>query len=270
MKRINKKGKIVLIILLILLIFGIYLIINNKEKQSHLDSNINLEVENDSEKKVITNDVEYELRDGEVIVGTTNKGYKITELDGVTYIDGILLVNKTYPLPSTYQPKNPYKEITSDYLYGADYIEDYVMEAYLKMESDAKKEGLSLRITSGYRSYNVQNDLYNNYVTRDGKEEADTYSARAGHSEHQSGLCFDLNGTNTNFINTPEGKWLNDNSYKYGFILRYPNGATNYTGYMYEGWHFRYVGVELATKLYNNGNWLSLEEYYGITSEYLN
>lgn len=272
-KKINKKGKMVLIILFILIAFLIYFVINNRDDQRiKSDPNVNLEVKNDKEQKVITNNNdngnEYKLREGEVIVGTTNKGYMITELDGITYVDGVLIVNKTYPLPSKYQPQSPYKEITNDYLYGADYIEDYVMEAYLKMEADAKSEGLSLKITSGYRSYSVQNDLYNNYAARDGKEAADTYSARAGHSEHQSGLCFDLNGTNPNFINTPAGKWLNDNSYKYGFILRYPNGATNYTGYMYEGWHFRYVGVDLATKLYNNGNWLSLEEYYGITSEY--
>ena len=179
-----------------------------------------------------------------------------------------MIVNKSYPLPSSYQPQNPYKEITSDYLYGGDYIEKDVMEAYLKMQADAVKEGLNLKISSGYRSYKVQVELYNNYVSRDGKEAADKYSARPGYSEHQSGLCFDLNGTNAHFIETKEGKWLNDNCYKYGFVLRFPSGSEDKTGYMYEGWHFRYVGKELATKLYNNGQWISIEEYYGLTSVY--
>lgn len=229
---------------------------------------INKEKKIDIEAEKVVKKEQYNLRDGEEIIGKSDKGYVITKLDGITYVDGVLIVNKTYPLPATYKPKSPYKEITSDFLYGGDYIEDYVMEAYLKMETDAKGEGLTLKITSGYRSYNVQVDLYNEYKKRDGKEAADTYSARAGYSEHQSGLCFDLNGTNKDFISTKEGKWLNDNAYKYGFILRFPPDSTDYTGYMYEGWHFRYVGVDLATKLYNNGNWISLEEYYGITSKY--
>ena len=111
-------------------------------------------------------------------------------------------------------------------------------------------------------------NLYNNYVNRDGVVAADTYSARAGHSEHQSGLAFDVNTINDSFANTEEGKWLNDNCYKYGFILRYPNGKSDETGYQYEPWHFRYVGVELAEKLYNNGNWITVEDYFGITSRY--
>ena len=73
---------------------------------------------------------------------------------------------------------------------------------------------------------------------------------------------------NSNFDNTAQAKWLSENAYKYGFILRFPKGKENETGYIYESWHFRYVGVELATKLYNNGNWITLEEYLGITSEY--
>lgn len=246
--------------------------------------NKEFKIENKVDNKILNNDqvidskvdnqlvdekkLEYNLREGEEIIGESDKGYLITKLNDVYYVDGILIVNKTYPLPSTYKPVNPYKEITKDYLYGSDYIEDFVMKAYLKMKKDAEKDKVKLKISSGYRSYSVQVGLYDSYKKRDGKEIADTYSARAGFSEHQSGLCFDLNGTNKNFINTKEGKWLNDNCYKYGFILRFPENATEYTGYMYEGWHFRYVGEELAKILYNNGNWISLEEYFGITSKY--
>ena len=111
-------------------------------------------------------------------------------------------------------------------------------------------------------------ELYNNYVMLDGKEAADTYSARPGHSEHQSGLAFDLNTIDDSFTYTNEGKWVNANCYRYGFIILYPKGKDNITGYMHESWHLRYVGVDLATKLYNEGNWITIEEYFGISSSY--
>lgn len=272
-RKLNKKGKTLLIFLIFIIVLLLFL--NFKPKSE------NKIIKETKEEKIIKTDKkveepipkeepidEYKLRDGEEIIGKSEKGYTITKLNDVYYVDGVLIVNKTYALPKTYKPVSPYTEITKDYLYGGDYIEDFVMNEYLKMKEDAKEEGITLTITSGYRSYSVQEELYSSYVKRDGKEAADTYSARAGHSEHQSGLCFDLNGTNKNFINTKEGKWLNDNCYKYGFALRFPEGKEEYTGYMYEGWHFRYVGVDLATKLYNNGNWISLEEYFGLSSKY--
>ena len=184
---------------------------------------------------------------------TTSKGFKGYTKNGITYIDGVLIVNKTYSIPSTYYPGDLTSETRSN------------MNTML---SDAKALGLNIYLSSGFRSYNTQNYIYNNYVSYDGKELADTYSARAGHSEHQTGLAFDVNQVNDTFIGTPEANWLNDNAWKYGFILRYPNGKTNETGYKYESWHFRYVGTELATKLYNDGDWITLEDYFGITSEY--
>ncbi len=183
---------------------------------------------------------------------TTSKGFKGIIKDGITYIDGYLIVNKTYSLPSNF---------------GSSLTKE-TMENFTKMQNAATLEGLNIYISSGFRSYDTQKKLYNNYVKRDGVEAADTYSARAGHSEHQSGLAFDVNIINDTFANTPEAKWLSSNCYKYGFILRYPKGKTNETGYKYESWHFRYVGEELATKLYNNGNWITMENYFGITSQY--
>lgn len=183
---------------------------------------------------------------------TTSKGFKGVTKNGVTYIDGYLIVNKTYTLPSSY----------------GNGLTNATTEAFNKMQAAAKVDGLNIYISSGFRSYSYQKTLYNNYVNRDGVTAADTYSARAGHSEHQSGLAFDVNTINDSFANTEEGKWLNDNCYKYGFILRYPNGKSDETGYQYEPWHFRYVGVELAEKLYNNGNWITVEDYFGITSKY--
>lgn len=183
---------------------------------------------------------------------TTSKGFSGKTVNGITYIDGILIVNKTYSLPSTYG-----NGLTKE-----------TQNAFDEMAAAATLEGLKIWLSSGYRSYSTQNRIYNNYVKRDGKDKADTYSARPGHSEHQSGLAFDVNQINDTFNNSAEAIWLSDNCYKYGFILRYPQGKSDITGYKYESWHFRYVGVELATKLYNNGNWITLEEYYGITSTY--
>ena len=183
---------------------------------------------------------------------TTSKGFKGVTKNGVTYIEGYLVVNKTYTLPSSY----------------GNGLTNATIEAFNKMQAAAKVDGLNIYISSGFRSYSYQKTLYNNYVNRDGVTAADTYSARAGHSEHQSGLAFDVNTINDSFANTEEGKWLNDNCYKYGFILRYPKGKSDETGYQYEPWHFRYVGVELAEKLYNNGNWITVEDYFGITSKY--
>ena len=182
----------------------------------------------------------------------TSKGFPAKTKDGFTYVDGYLVVNKTYSIPSTYNPG-----LNSD-----------VQAQANVMFTAAKTEGLNIYISSGFRSFSYQSTIYNNYVARDGKAEADTYSARPGHSEHQTGLAFDVNQIDSSFDNTPEAKWLADNCYKYGFILRYPKGKTNETGYQYESWHFRYVGTELAEKLYNNGDWITLESYFGLTSEY--
>ena len=182
----------------------------------------------------------------------TSKGFTGKVVAGVTYIDGYLVVNKTYDLPSDY----------------GDGLTDETVNAFNKMNDDAIKEGLNLYISSGYRSYSTQNSIYNSYVSVDGKEKADTYSARAGHSEHQTGLAFDLNTIDDSFTYTKEGRWVHDNCYKYGLILRYPMGKEDVTGYMHESWHLRYVGEDLASKLYNNGDWITLEEYFGIDSKY--
>jgi D-alanyl-D-alanine carboxypeptidase len=189
---------------------------------------------------------------------TTSKGYTITVKNGVTYINGYLIANKTYGLPSSYGPGGLTSETNA---------------AAKKMFAAAKEDGYNMWAQSGYRSYNTQKSLYNNYVSQRGKSAADTFSARPGHSEHQTGLAFDVCATNKPCINsgfdsTAEAKWLANNAYKYGFILRYPSGKQGITGYKYESWHFRYVGVDLATKLYNGGNWITMEEYFGITSQY--
>lgn len=198
----------------------------------------------------------------------TSKGFKIEEIDGVTYVDGVLIANKTYSLPGTFVPTDPDQPVTEERSIKC--LDKTLMSAWNTMHKDASAKGLNLYISSGYRSYNYQVTVYNTYVRTDGVAKADTYSSRPGHSEHQTGLCFDLNTIEDSFQYTDEGKWVNDNCYKYGFCIRFPKGKDQYTGYQYESWHLRYVGVDLATKLYNNGDWLSLEEFFGITSEYPN
>ena len=189
---------------------------------------------------------------GAVLKGLTAKEYKIYEKDGVTYIDGIIIANKTYSLPSDYNPGG---------------LLTVCRQAFDQMAQDAYSySGLSLWELSGFRDYSTQYRIYYNYVSSDGQALADTYSARPGHSEHQTGLALDVNSVQSSFANTDEAAWIAANCHKYGFILRYPYGKSGQTGYIYEPWHIRFVGVDVATKIYNSG--LCLEEYYGITSAY--
>ncbi|MGM9876077.1 MAG: D-alanyl-D-alanine carboxypeptidase family protein [Bacilli bacterium] len=197
-----------------------------------------------------------------VKISKTKNGNTIKNYYGVTYIDNVIIANKTYSLPSNFVPNNL---VTIN---GYIKVVDYVKDAYNELKSDSSVLGLNIYASSGYRSYGDQKYIYDNYVRMDGMVKADTYSARAGYSEHQTGLAIDLNTVNMSFDGTSESNWLKDNCWKYGFIIRYPKDKENITGYMYEPWHIRYVGKELARVLYNNGNWLSLEEYYGIDSKY--
>lgn len=221
-----------------------YIVKDTSDNESSVERKIKI-----VDKPVVkeTNDTKTET------VGKTSKGYTIEKKNGVYYIGEILIANKTYNLPSGYNPGNLLSVFT---------------ENFNKMASDAKKEGINLNIISGFRSYSRQQSIYNNYVSKDGQTAADRYSARPGHSEHQTGLAADINSLSQSFENTNEGKWLNNNCYKYGFIIRFVKDKENETGYMFEPWHIRYVGVDVATKLYNNGNWITLEEYLGITSKY--
>lgn len=198
----------------------------------------------------------------DITTSKSSKGYTIKNDKGVTYIGDTIIVNKTYSLPSSFAPNN--LEDINGYIK----IVDFAKKAFDELKNDAKAAGLNIYASSGYRSYQDQEYIYNNYVRMDGKEAADTYSARAGFSEHQTGLVLDLNTVDISFDNTNESNWLRENSYKYGFIIRYPKGKEDITGYTYEPWHIRYVGKKLAKEIYNNGDYLTLEEYFGIESKY--
>lgn len=183
------------------------------------------------------------------------KGYVGNETlpEEPTYVEGILIASKKYPLPSTYAPGES-KEARA---------------AFEEMAAEAKLSGYDLVAFSTYRSFDYQTTLYEKYVSNDGQEAADRYSARPGYSEHQTGLAFDIGEQHfeqhfarESFGETEAGKWVAANAHKYGFIMRYPNGKEKITGYMYEPWHFRYVGKELAPKVYEAGT--TLEEYFNL------
>ena len=143
------------------------------------------------------------------------------------------------------------------------YINKEAYNAFLDMKNEMNKEGLNIRIISAYRSYDYQEELYNRYLQSDKKEMVDTYSARAGYSEHHTGLAIDVDNTKFDFNKfylTKEFLWMQNNAYKYGFILRYPKDKENITGYKYEPWHYRYVGKDAASYIKKTN--ITYEEYY--------
>lgn len=244
--KLKPKFKILILIILLLLVMTI--LIPKKNNQEYTSKETTTTKTNQKTNK-------------------TSKGYEIEYRDGAYYIANILIANKTYMLSKDWVPTNPIKEIPTSG-FDRNPLDKDAYQAWLEMKSDAAALNLNLWAQSGYRSYNYQKDLYEGYVNKKGKEAADKSSARPGASEHQTGLAFDLNTITTSFKDTEEGKWVNNNCYLYGYIIRYPEGKTNETGYIFEPWHIRYVGKELAKKLYNNGNWITLEEYLGIDSKY--
>lgn len=171
-----------------------------------------------------------------------------------------VLVNKYYKLSSDYEASD-LTIINSKYALGTQKLRYEAAKKFEEMASAMEEENLKIYAGSTYRSFSYQEGLYNRYVKQDGFAEAETYSARAGYSEHQLGLAVDIIGSNWNYLseNDKEYTYLINNSYKYGFILRYPKGKEYVTGYVFEDWHFRYLGVELATKVYNSN--LTYDEY---------
>ena len=176
--------------------------------------------------------------------------------------DTLMIVNKHYKIENNYKPDN-LVTVLSEHGYPNKIRAD-VYEEFKKMYNAAKNDNVSIFIASPYRSYSDQNSLYTYYVNTDGKQNADTYSARPGFSEHHTGLAMDLipeYGLDLDTFENSDGfKWMQENAYKYGFILRYPKDKEYITGYIYEPWHYRYVGISAATTIKNEG--LTFEEYY--------
>lgn len=171
-----------------------------------------------------------------------------------------VLVNKYHKLDENYEPSD-LTIIDSKYASGTQKLRKEAQIKFEEMASDMAKENLKIYAGSTYRSYTYQKGLYDRYVKKDGFAAAETYSARSGYSEHQLGLAVDIVNDKWDYLseNDKEYDYLVKNSYKYGFILRYPRGSEYVTGYMFEDWHFRYLGIELAAKVFNSG--LTYDEY---------
>lgn len=163
--------------------------------------------------------------------------------NGITTVGDILIVNKRYSLPRNYG-----SGLTS--------------ETVAALNNMRIGSGYNMPIVSGFRSYESQERVFAGWCAQYGEEIASTLSARPGQSEHQSGLTMDITSLSQSYGETGEGKWVAENCYKYGFIVRYPKGKDNITGYMYEPWHLRYLGKSTAKLVHDSG--LTLEEFLGV------
>ena len=182
-----------------------------------------------------------------------------------------ILVNKEFPLEENYIPsnlvitdnnENNFHKFVNPNLKPM--INEKVFEQFKKLQKAAIKDKYNFIIDSGYRSYSYQQEIFNSIELEKGIKYAKKYVALPGYSEHQTGLAIDIavirNKIFCDELTIDEAEWLKNNAYKYGFILRYPEGKESITGYNYEPWHYRYVGEELSTIIYKNN--LTLEEYY--------
>ena len=299
--KIKKKNFIIFLLFIALFIFGIIEIVfcigklittsNNKkdEKKIVIKEKKTKEKDKDNNKDTRLEELEnidkkidyfnYNYIDRYIKYKENNKNMNIEQiiknvnmnLDKKQYEDKIpaknlnketILVNKYYYLDENYVPNN-LEKINNQYALDNMKLVKEAKDAFEKLSKDALKEKLNIIAMSAYRSYSYQVDLYNRYAKSDGKEKADTYSGRAGHSEHQTGLAVDVYNKKvpyTSFENTKEYDWMMKNAHKYGFILRFPKNKEEETGYHFESWHYRYVGIDIATYIKEND--ISLEEYY--------
>lgn len=186
-----------------------------------------------------------------------------------------VIANKQHPLdPKVYVPADlvvPTIALRSSITISEKYVRRDAAQALQTMVAAATTEGVTLDLQSGYRSYVFQENLYNRYVQQQGQTVADSQSARAGYSEHQTGLAVDLGGISNPACNiaqcyatTTEGQWLAINAYRYGFIIRYPATKQSVTGYEYEPWHIRYVGLGLSLEMHSQGV-TTLEEFFNVS-----
>ncbi|MCM3700930.1 D-alanyl-D-alanine carboxypeptidase family protein [Paenibacillus macerans] len=199
----------------------------------------------------------------------TDSGQSVDTAAASDPYSSAVLINKQFALPDDYEPKDlVYPDVRFTF---KEKIEKRMMrkeaaEALEELFSGAEKDGIYLAGVSAYRSHSTQTALFNRYVKKDGEEKAKTYSAVPGHSEHETGLAIDVSGSDGKcaaescFGDTKEAAWLADHVVEYGFIIRYPEGKEDITGYKYEPWHLRYVGKEIAADIAERG--ITLEEYY--------
>jgi LAS superfamily LD-carboxypeptidase LdcB len=192
--------------------------------------------------------------------------YSIDEPGSIWWI-----VNKNRPAGENYIPPDlttPPITLNPQKSYQENQVRKELANPLENFFNDAEKASIKLMLASGYRSYQLQNTYYSNYVRTSGEAEANRYSAKPGTSEHQTGMAFDLatvdrvHYLDQAFGDDSAGKWIEENAHKYGFIVRYPRDKEAITGYMYEPWHLRYVGTDLAEELYKRNQ--TMEEFFGL------
>ena len=205
-----------------------------------------------------------------VNVHANHKWYQL-ELNTNEDLGMLMNVNKFYALSETYTPEN-LKNIDLTYAYdeeGKNKLIDYAYDKFLELWQAANDQGFYLMVTSSYRDYESQKEIYDYRVSTWGERKADETAARPGHSEHQTGLVIDMTSKTEpladSFTDSEAYKWLKENAYKYGFIERYPEGKTYLTGYNPESWHWRYVGLEAAKTMHDEN--ITFDEYYAFYVE---
>ena len=280
----NKNKRIIIIFVLLVIGISIFCISNVyeerivlREKLDRIDSytpfkkTTNFKEEN-KERYVrfyeMNKNLSYEEVVTRVNIGLDYGFYNYITLSD-TKKDILILTNKYLRLDKDYKPSD-LERINGDYFINGNskvsYLRKDARDAFERLSADSIKNNTPVYGQSAYRSYEKQSILYNSAVESYGKEKAMLDTARPGHSEHQTGLAIDVSSTKTgnmlDFENTDSFNWMVNNAHKYGFILRYPKGKENIHGYIYEAWHYRYVGVKVATDMHNNYSDLTFDEYY--------
>ena len=276
-RKLKKAPKIILILLIIfLIIVGITINQNNKTPNSEQKLTQEEKIlqnlkkipyyKKENKNRYLKYQQEHKNKKTEEIITDVNIGidkpYYTNTKPSKLLNSNLILVNKYNYLTEDYIPEN-LEEISIEYARSGMQLVSEAKEAFETLSQEAKKDGMTIIAMSSYRSYDYQVNLYNNYVKSDGKDAADTYSARPGFSEHQTGLAVDIYNKElpyTSFEETKEFEWMQKNAYKYGFILRFPKDKVNITVYQYEAWHYRYVGKKAAKYIHDHN--ITLEEYY--------
>ena len=201
----------------------------------------------------------------EIVNTNTNREYYTETVQTNISKKELMLVNKYYYLDNTYEPES-LVSIPTTYAWGEPGYHKVTKETYdafLNLWEASNEQGYYLMISSSYRTYDKQQEVYDDYKESRGTEYADSIAARPGYSEHQTGYTIDMfeKGTTQKTFHTTESyDWLINNAHKYGFILRYPEDKEDITGYSFESWHYRYVGIDVATYIYENK--ITFDEYY--------